>query len=140
MNVVPGETAPRGSLAGPLYGIYMVALAVCLVGNLALRVAEPGGWLPGWARVAVAVGTALPLGVAAGLFWRMLRRDLDEMLQRVVLEGLSLALIVYVPLAALYLNLRTAGVWTPRLDPPDLLMTPALLVALGVAIAWRRYR
>jgi hypothetical protein len=61
------------------------------------------------------------------------------MLQRIVLEGLAFALIVYVPLAALYVNLRTAGAWVPRLDAPDILMTPALLVAVGIAIARWRY-
>ena len=61
------------------------------------------------------------------------------MLQRIVLEGMAFALVVYLPLAALYLNLRTAGAWTPRLDPPDLLMTPALLVAVGIMLAWRRH-
>jgi hypothetical protein len=29
-------------------------------------------------------------------------------------------------------------VWTPRLDPPDIIMTPALLVAIGVLLARRR--
>jgi hypothetical protein len=78
--------------------------------------------------------------VAAVMFWRLLRRNLDEMLQRIVLEGLAFAVIVYVPLTALYLNLRTAGVWMPRLDPPDILMAPALLVAVGIALASRRYQ
>ena len=50
------------------------------------------------------------------------------------------AVIVYVPLTALYVNLRTAGVRMPRLDPPDVLMTPALLVAIGIALAHRRYQ
>ena len=77
---------------------------------------------------------------AALAFWRLLRRDLDEMLQRIVLEGMGVALILYIPMAALYLNLRTAGVWVPRLDPPDILLTPALLVAVGIAIAWKRYQ
>jgi hypothetical protein len=52
---------------------------------------------------------------------------------------MAFALVVYLPLAALYVNLRTAGAWTPRLDPPDILMTPALLVAVGIIIAWRRH-
>jgi len=78
--------------------------------------------------------------VAAAMFWRLLRRDLDEMLQRVVLEGLAFAVIVWIPLTALYVNLRTAGVWVPRLDPADLLMGPALLVAIGIALAHRRYQ
>jgi hypothetical protein len=123
-----------------MYGIYVVAFVVCLAGNLAVRLAERGGWLPPWARVILAALTVFPLVAAAVLFWRMLRRDLDEMLQRIVLEGLAFALTVYVPLAALYVNLRTAGALTFRLDPPELLLTPALLVAVGIAVAWRRYR
>lgn len=133
----PAHPCPRG---GSMYGVYVVSLTVCLVGNLAIRIADQGGWLPHWTLVTLAVLTAIPLVVAAGLFWRMLKHDLDEMLQRILLEGLAFALTVYVPLAGLYVNLRTAGAWTPRLDPPDILLTPALLVAIGVAIAWRRYR
>ena len=81
-----------------------------------------------------------PLVIAAVAFWRLLRRDLDELLQRIVLEGLGTALVVYLPLAAVYVNLRTAGVGVPRLDAPDILLTPALLVAVGIAVAWRRYQ
>jgi hypothetical protein len=44
-----------------------------------------------------------------------------------------------VPLTTLYVHLRTGSAWMPRLDPPDLLLTPALLVAIGVAFAARRY-
>lgn len=122
-----------------LYGMYVGALAVCLGGNLLIRVGAETGWLPRWGELIVALAATAPLVVAAVLFWRMLRSDLDEMLQRVVLEGLAFALVVYVPLAALYVNLSTTtGVWTPRLDPPDILMTPALLAAIGIAIAWRR--
>jgi hypothetical protein len=44
------------------------------------------------------------------------------------------------PLAALYVNLKTAGALPFRVDPPEMLLTPAILVVLGVAIAWRRYR
>ncbi len=123
-----------------LYGLYVGSLAICLVGNLAVRLAERGGWLPHWARVALAALSAAPLLVAALLFWRLLRRDLDEMLQRIVLEGLAFAFTVYLPLVALYVNLRTARAFTVRLDPPELLLTPALLVGVGVAVAWRRYR
>ena len=82
----------------------------------------------------------VPLVVAATLFWRLLRRDLDELLQRIVLEGMAFALIVWVPLAALYVNLRAAGAWAPRLDAPDIVLTPALLVAIGIAIARWRYQ
>jgi hypothetical protein len=123
--------SPRAAARPPgatLYGTYVLSLAV------ALR------WLPRWGQVALAVAAALPLAAAAVLFWRLLRRDLDELLQRIVLEGLAFALVVYVPLAALYVNLRTAGAWTPRLDPPDVLFAPALLVAIGIAVAWRRYQ
>lgn len=124
---------------GALYGLYMVALAVCLLGNLLVRVGMQGGWLTGGAQLALAAVAVLPLVAVAVLFWRLLQRDLDEMLQRIVLEGMAFALIVYIPLAALYVNLRTAGARLPRLDPPELVLAPALLMAVGVAIARRRY-
>lgn len=131
------ESQPQGA---SLYGLYVLAIVVCLVGNLLIRLGARGGWLPPWGQALLAVSAAAPLVVAALLFWRLLRRDLDEMLQRIVLEGLAFALIVYVPLAALFVNLRTAGVYTPRLDPPDIILAPALLVAIGIAIARRRYQ
>lgn len=135
------QPTPARSVAGSsLYGLYVGSIAVCLVGNLAVRMAERGDWLPQGARIALAVLTAAPLFVAAIFFWRLLRRDLDEMLQRIVLEGLAFAFALHVPLAALYTNLRTAGVPMFRLDPPDILLAPALLVAVGIAVAWRRYR
>lgn len=135
--------APTGHAARPqgttLYGIYVLAIAASLAGNLLVRIGARSGWLPGWGQIALGVATALPLAATAVLFWKLLRSELDEMLQRIVLEGMAFALVVYLPLAALYLNLRTAGAWTPRLDPPDLLMTPALLVAVGIMLAWRRH-
>ena len=140
MNTANPSPPVQNAPAGMLYGIYLLGVAVCLIGNLVIRLGERGGWLPGWGRAALAVVAVVPLIAAAVMFWRLLRRDLDEMLQRIVLEGMALALTIYVPLAALYVNLRTAGVWTPRLDPPDLLMLPALLTAIGVAVAWRRYQ
>lgn len=134
------ETTRAGKPEGSsLYGIYVIGLTASLAGNLLVRMGERGGWLPGPAQVAVAVLAVAPLALAAVLFWRLLRQDLDEMLQRIVLEGFAFALTIYVPLAALFVNLRTAGVWTPRLDPPDILLAPALLVAIGIAIARRRY-
>lgn len=139
MRATATGRAAAGVAGSSLYGMYVLALATCLIGNLLIRVGARGGWLASWGQVAVGVVAALPLVIAAVLFWRLLRRDLDEMLQRVVLEGLAFALIVYVPLAALYVNLRTSGVWTPRLDPPDVLMAPAVLVALGIALSRRRY-
>lgn len=123
-----------------LYGIYVVSLAVSLIGNLMIRMGAEAGILPPWGQAVLGAAAAVPLMVAAVMFWRLLRRDLDEMLQRIVLEGLAFAVIVYVPLTALYVNLRTAGVWMPRLDPPDILMAPALLVAIGIALAYRRYQ
>ena len=131
------EARPAGAA---LYGTYVVALAVSLIGNLLIRMGAEAGVLPEWGQALLGAAAAVPLMVAAAMFWRLLRRDLDEMLQRIVLEGLAFAVIVYVPLTALYVNLRTAGVWMPRLDPPDLLMTPAFLVAIGIALAHRRYQ
>lgn len=135
MSIHDSQSVPGGSL----YRLYLFSLAVCLGGNLLMRVGAEAGWLPRWGGLVLALAAAAPLVVAAVLFWRLLRRDLDEMVQRIVLEGLALAFTVYVPLAALYVNLSTApGVWTPRLDPPDILMTPALLAAIGITFAWRR--
>ncbi len=130
------DTSPPGA---SLYGLYILSLGVCGMGNLAVRIGAESGWLPGWAQIAVGLASALPLVITAGMFWRLLG-DLDEMMQRIALEGLALALVVYVPLAAIYVNARTAGAWMPRLDPPDLLFAPALLVAIGIALAKRRYQ
>ena len=133
------DTAKKGTPGAALYGMYMLALGVCLTGNLFIRVSREALWLPDWAHHMIALATALPLAYAAFCFWGLLAKELDEMLQRIVLEGLAFAVIVYVPLAALYVNLRAAGVWTPRLDPPDVLLAPAILVAIGIAFARRRY-
>jgi hypothetical protein len=119
--------------------MYILALTASIAGNLLVRVGERSGWLPEAGQFVVAVAAVVPLIIAAVWFWQLLRQELDEMLQRIVLEGFAFALTIYVPLAALYVNLRTAGVWTPRLDPPDILLTPALLVAIGILVAWRRY-
>jgi hypothetical protein len=140
MDAIESQPADARAAGSRLYGLYVLALALCLIGNLVMREGAQGGWLPPAGQLILALLATAPLVVAALLFWRLLRRDLDEMLQRIVLEGLAFALILYVPLAALYLNIRTAGAWTPRLDPPDILLTPALLVAIGIAIAMRRYQ
>ena len=93
MSTTQWKQARPQELAGStMYGIYVASVAACLAGNLAVRLAERGEWLPPWARVALAALSAIPLFVAAVLFWRMLRRNLDEMLQRIVLEGLAFAL------------------------------------------------
>jgi hypothetical protein len=123
-----------------LFGAYVAALAVSVIGNLGIRLALRTGALPEWVGAVLGAAVAIPLIVAALKFWRLLRRDLDEMLQRIVLEGLAFAVIVYVPLTALYVNLRTAGVGVPRLDPQDLLMIPAFLVVIGITLANRRYQ
>ena len=123
-----------------LFGTYVASLAVSVVGNLLIRLGLRAGVLPDWAGAVLGVAAAIPLVLAAFKFWRLLRHDLDEMLQRIVLEGLAFAAIVYIPLTALYVNLRTAGVGIPRLDPPDLLMAPAILVVIGITLANRRYQ
>lgn len=138
MAASPAPTASRRS-GSSLYTLYLLAIAATLVGNLALRLGARAGWLPPLGEAVVAVIVSVPLTIAAWLFWRAVRRDVDEMFQRIVFEGMAFALTVYVPLAALFVNLRTAGVWTPRLDATDLLLAPALLVALGVELARRRY-
>jgi hypothetical protein len=125
--------------ASRLYGLYTIGLAFSLGGNLFVRMSQQAGWLPRWGETLVAAVSVVPLLIAIGLFWRLLRSDLDEMMQKIVLEGMAFALVIYVPLAALYVNLRTAGVWTPRLDPPDILLAPALLACIGMLIARRRY-
>ena len=138
--------AVRPSSAGPwskaqeLYRWYILSLAACLLGNLAIRLGAAAPWLPPGGRLALAVGTVLPLGLVAWRLGRGLRQGLDELLQRVALEGFAFAMIAFIPLAALVVNLRSAGVGIPRLDPADLLLAPALLVALGIALAWRRYQ
>jgi hypothetical protein len=78
------------------------------------------------------------LAIAAAFFWRALRHNLDELLQRVVLEGLALPLSLDVPLAALDVNLKTAAALPFGVDPSVRLLTPAILVAIGVSAAWRR--
>ena len=52
---------------------------------------------------------------------------------------MAFGLVLYVPLSALYLNLDAAGI-SLRIQAIDVLMTPAILVAIGVALAWRRYQ
>jgi hypothetical protein len=130
------ETLP---LAGKLYRYFVLAIAVALVGNLGARVLVEASVGPPWLVAIAAVATVIPLVLVAIRFRRMLR-ELDELLQRVLLEGFSIALVVLLPIAALYINLSSAGINMPRLDAPEVMMTPALLVLIGLQIAWRRYR
>lgn len=127
-------------IGGRLYRMYLGALAAALVGNLVVRMIVAGRWLPGAVAVLVAVAAMVPLAVTAIRFRYALERDLDELMQKVVLQGFAFGLIVWLPLAALYVNLASAGVDVPRMDPPDLVMVPAILVAAGIALAARRYR
>ena len=139
MQGTPTEssTTERGRGAS-LFGLYLGSLLIALVGNLAIRVGEEGGWLAPWAQAALAIAAAVPLGVASVLFWRMLRRDLDEMLQRIVMEGMAIGISIFIPLAALFMNLYAVGVLT-QIDAPEVVLMPALFVAAGIWIAARRY-
>lgn len=113
----------------------------CLIaGNLLVRFLNRDAMLPPWAVAIIALATALPMLLFAIGFFRMLRADLDEMLQRTVLEGLAFAMIVFVPLAGIYVNARAAGLISSRLDPPELLLIPSILVAIGVLISWSRLK
>lgn len=134
MNVVKEKSTWPGSL----YGFYIASVGSVLLGTLFIRIGAESGWLARPVAIALAVLVVVPMFVTAGLFWRLLKSDLDEMLQRIVLEGIAFAVVIILPLAALYASLHAAKVHVPKLDLPDIVMTPALLIALGVAIAWRR--
>ncbi len=133
------------SASGPsgftrLYGPYALAIAVWGVGTLAIRAVAAREAVPVWVNGLLAVATTVPFFLVALLARRVLRHDLDELERRVALEGFAFALAIFVPLAALYASLRHARVYVPHLDPPDIVMTPAVLVLIGVTLAWRRYR
>lgn len=134
------SSAPAKGQAARLFGLYLVGLVACLVGNLVIRLGARAGWLPPTGQAALGVAATVPMAIGAFGFWRLFRRDLDEMLQRIALEGMALAFVVFLPLSALFINLRTAGVGSPRLDATDLLFAPAVLLALGILVAWRRHQ
>ena len=119
---------------------FLVSEFCLIAGNLLVRFLNRQALLPPWAIAIIAIATALPMLLFAIAFFRMLRADLDEMLQRIVLEGLSFAMIVFIPLAGIYVNARTAGLVSAKLDPPEILLLPAILVALGVLISWSRLK
>ncbi len=136
------STSPeRGRIIGRRLITNFVIAQFCLIaGNLMLRILSRGSLLPTWAIAILAVATALPMIFFAFQFSRRLRTDLDEMLQRIVLEGLSFAMVVFVPLAGLYVNGRAAGFFSLKLDPPELLLMPSILVAIGILISWSRHK
>ena len=126
-------------LGGSLYRYFVLSIVAALVGNLGARILLEARVGPSWLATVVAVVAIVPLAWTAYRFRRLLS-EFDELLQKVVLEGFATALVVFLPIAALYVNLRSSGVYMPRLDPPDILMTPALLVLACLLLAWRRYR
>ncbi|HEY5927129.1 MAG TPA: hypothetical protein VIV11_35820 [Kofleriaceae bacterium] len=132
-------TATSQPIGSSLFRYFVFSIALALVGNLGARMLLEANIGPSWIAIAIAVAAIVPLTLTAYRFRRLLS-ELDELLQKVVLEGFATALVVFLPLAALYVNLRSAGVYVPRLDPPDILMTPALLVLASLLLAWRRYR
>lgn len=119
---------------------FVISEFFLLAGNLVVRFLNREAALPPWLITFIALSTAVPMLLFAIGFFRMMRTDLDEMLQRVVVEGLSFAMIVFVPLAGFYVNARAAGLISARLDPPELLLIPSILVALGIMIAWSRLK
>lgn len=119
---------------------FVAAEIILIVGNLLVRLSRREAFLPEWALIILALATVLPMLLFAFQFSRMLRADLDEMLQRIVLEGLALAMVVFIPLAGLYVNARATGFLPFQLDPPELLLAPSILVALGVLFAWSRHK
>lgn len=119
---------------------FVISEFFLLAGNLVVRFLNREAALPPWLIAFIALSTAVPMLLFAIGFFRMMRTDLDEMLQRVVVEGLSFAMIVFVPLAGFYVNARAAGLISVRLDPPELLLIPSILVALGIMIAWSRLK
>ncbi len=119
---------------------FVVAEFLLLAGNLLVRVSQREAWFSTQINAVIAVVAAVPMCWFAIQFFRMLRSDLDEMIQRVVLEGLTFALVIFVPLAGLYVNLRVAGLISVNLDPPELLLAPSILAAIGILISWSRLK
>lgn len=119
---------------------FVTAEAILLMGNVLIRLNAKEEMLPGWMSAAIAILISIPMILLAIRFFQILRASLDEMLQRIVLEGLAFAMIVFIPLAGLYVNLRAAGLMFSQLDPPELLLTPAILAIIGFQISWSRLK
>ena len=136
----PSEPGSEQAVGRRLLTNFVVSEFFLIAGNLIVRVCQRESLLPAWAIALLALATTIPMFLFAMTFFRTLRSDLDEMLQRIVLEGLGFAMIIFIPLAGLYVNARAAGLISARLDPPELLLLPSILVALGVLIAWSRLK
>ncbi len=134
------ENVRAPELGSRLLKYFVASEFILLSGNLLVRVLQNKSLLPPWAISVVAVATVLPMLIFATAFFRLLRADLDEMLERIVLEGLGFAMIVFVPLAGLYVNARAAGLISLTLDPPEILLIPSLLAVVGVLNSWSRLK
>ncbi len=119
---------------------FAIAEGVLLTGNLAVRICLRQANLPPWFIIGLAAFTAIPLVVFAVFFFRIVKTQLDEMIQRIVYESLAFAMIVFLPIAGLYVNLRTAGILQTQLDPPELLLIPSILAVIGVMFSWSRLK
>ncbi len=119
---------------------FIVAEFFLIAGNLAVRLCQRETLVAAMGHRILGDRNRLPMLIFAVMFFRLLRTDLDEMLQRIVLEGMGFAMIVFVPLAGIYVNACAAGAIQMRLDPPELLLFPSILVAIGVLISWSRLK
>jgi hypothetical protein len=117
-----------------------VSILAFRVGNLLVRLAARGDWLPAAGLGVLAFASAIPLFALAFAFTRLVREELDEMLQRIVLEGMAFGLVFNLAGVALYMNAAALGLGLTRIDPPDLLILPVLGIAVGTFPAWRRFR
>ena len=118
-------------------GYLLLALGAAAVIIVAAIVAK--GYPKGSAvRIALALVQGIATGFVVVMPWWQLRR-LDEMLQRIQLEALSIAFFATGLLAAGYGFLESAGL--PHIDWGTVIWPVMVgLWALGLIIAWRRYR
>ena len=134
------EAGSEQAIGKRLITNFVISEFFLIVGNLVVRVCHREELFPKWIIALLALATVIPMLLFAITFFRTLRSDLDEMLQRIVLEGLGFAMIIFIPLAGLYVNARAAGLISAQLDPPELLLIPSILVAIGVLLAWSRLK
>jgi len=124
-----------GILALPILG-----LALTLLGNLGLRAFGAANALGPWLRAGLAIASVLPLGLLLFRFQRRATKELDELMQRVLLEGIAIGAGAFLLLQSLTLNLLATGTLPWNLDPPELLLAPVLCVGLGITWRWYGYR